>query len=1650
MKIVNYGIKNSFVVFSLPGGRLCRRGTGVVHRAPFLAGMAPAVVLGLVVALSTPAFGDSGHAPVPNIINIADSAAKPEDGTGTRIGDKIDDKTGTPDDDATGEYGRAGAFVEFATSTSKAQEGDTLKLQIRVVGDKVLTERVTAGLSTLFGSRPGVDVSLPDSLVFEPGETSKDLELFVIDDAQPEHTESVVLTLGGRLPEGVRFGARTHTVTIIDNDGIEGGAAGVEAGGINNIIFVSPHSTSISEDGGNSNIDVIIGRPIPAGSAATVTVTPGGSAMGGTDYELSVAGGSLNDNMWTLPTETERASLTVTAVQDSVAEGENESLTLGFASDTLPDGWIVVPRTFYIEIIDDDEAVEATVGFATSASEVLEGGELPLRVELSNPLPHPITLTLYERSDSHWWFNYPRSLTFAEGETSKVVNFIAEYDGVFEDGKTMTLALRGHLPHGVKFGTRTHAVTIIEPASVVGFTKFSSKIKEGAEIFLGVEFSHPLPQPVTLSLAATGASEDIFAPDSLTFPAGETSAVFGVVAIDDAVSEDVEEVTLSLEGDLPDGVGIFGIQSHTITILDDGDIENGQITEVDGEIGGPGDETGENGDGVLVGFATSTSEVKEGDGRFPLHIRLSKPLSRPLTLGLVWSYTGRHAVAGEREWEWSSTGAHSDIVKLTDSSTSLVTFAPGETSKALEVAVVDDEQAEGTETFTYTLEGRLPDGVAFGTRVHTITITDDDDAEDGQIPEFSGHVVKARIGFATAASEVKEGDVLSLRIRLSKPLPQPVTVSMTKSRGGTVRVRNLSDSVTFLPGETSKRVELAVLDDLERNRGNTVVTYTLKGMLPDGVSFGRRAHRITVLHDDRDDSHIGDSVEATVGFTESASEMKEGESLSLHIRLSEPLPVDLVLFVFTPVNDDVVHDSYVVLMKGETSAVLEITAVDDEQSEGAETIAYTLGGVGSGVYFRSIDTTVRYDTRIHTVTIIDNDDPEEGRVAEIENPATEAEGHAGITVPVSEYGTAGMTIVADETTIETFPALRRTGERDADERRRHARITDETAAGAVAPGTADGGSDGVHVSFVKNAIQGIVGWVVRAWHQGAGDGDAGITDHGDIDWGESAGHDGDGGIGIINHGDVDSDMDADVIDPDEVPDYHVDGDTEIAGHGVVDLNMHASYQDDGDIGITTRGIVGLDAPAAHWDDGDIEIANHGVVDSDMDVDHGGDGDFPDVLTVNYETVGSRIYDNYFMSDGENVYFEGDIAGGFQNELRGKAIRLGNVDFKGSKKGEDADELIIYGDYEGTSDTQLNFHVGPNKDFGKLQIYGDVTGQSRVSLVADDANFITESTDFPEMILVGAGHAVEADSFAGEQTVGAFNYVLEYALEGLHKNHAWGFVNRGLSDAAERISQIADELSDGMEDSPAANPGERTELGLWGERDGSRATIGLDAFATRLMGGDMLAGTSVSQNFSTSNDIDVESYITALTANWERKGFYAGGQARYARFTSDVSTDRLSVVQGNEGTGVNASVDLGYRFALPFGGVDFQVAPQAQLVWSRVNFDDFVGPHGELVSLEDGDRVTGRLGLSWDGEWQGAEGFGRFYGGMNLRVALDGETSVNISGVSIASERKDLSVDGKLGLSYEWDEGYAVHGEVLALRDGDAGEIRANVGLRIDF
>ena len=945
-------------------------------------------------------------------------------------------------------------------------------------------------------------------------------------------------------------------------------------------------------------------------------------------------------------------------------------------------------------------------------------------------------------------------------------------------------------------------------------------------------------------------------------------------------------------------------------------------------------------------------------------------------------------------------------------------------------------------------------------------------------PTVTEYTIAATVGFAASSPvEMHENrGRLQLQVRISEPFPQSVTLNFvtggTAVRGADYEI--FSTSLTIPANATGASLTLTGIDD-DAAEDDETVSLTLTGdLLPAGVTIGARSTYIVTIpandqiadfdektgdevavkpepDDDAGDETGADTEDKTVNrhgegvidFPESGDEVVEAivgfaysgiravinhprstilsstwrgkefgwsdndnNSLPIVIVLSNPLPQPLEISLNAGEADarlqdgegtiDVYYPDHFVFAPGETRKVLwfDLDIVDGAWDEPVEPVQFTLyGDLPDGVEFGARSFALRFEIVFHAP------DVEEGGIDETVDLED---------IDVSYYDEGKISIINEER-INEIRALHY----DADNK--------DTEISIENLGTVDNNivarifnaQNSGEIS-IKNAIQGTVGSDIIGKHHGNGE------------------------VSIENHGTVGNDIRAVQFG---------DGGIEIANYGNVDSSMEAINHGSGAVSVENRGTVGQNITILHRGIGDISIENHGTAGGL--VHHYGTGN---ILIKNYGFFDGITV--WHKSDRGIIHFDGNI---FDVGLVGKTVRLGAVNFIGHEK-DWYSVLGIHGNYEASSDTQLNFHARLGEyddltdywDYGQLSIYGDVTGQSRVSLVVSDEylSSVASGTNFPGLIDVD-GNA-SADDFVGEQTIGAFRYVLEYGFGDHYHKHVWGFVNRGFSDTAVKTSQIPDKIAENIETPPTTNPDKQTkELGLWGEQHGSHTTIGLDTFATRLMSGDMLVGTSMSKNSSTSSNIGVESQITALTASWERRGFHVGGQIRYAGFTSDVSTDRLSVVQDNEGTGVNASVDMDYHFSLPFGGVDFEIAPQMQLVWSRVNFDAFVGPHGERVSLEDGDLVTGRLGLLWDGEWQGTGGFGQIYGGMNLRGALDGETSVNVSGVSIANERKGLSVDGKLGISYEWDEGYAVHGEVSALRD-DADEIRADLGMSVNF
>lgn len=208
-------------------------------------------------------------------------------------------------------------------------------------------------------------------------------------------------------------------------------------------------------------------------------------------------------------------------------------------------------------------------------------------------------------------------------------------------------------------------------------------------------------------------------------------------------------------------------------------------------------------------------------------------------------------------------------------------------------------------------------------------------------------------------------------------------------------------------------------------------------------------------------------------------------------------------------------------------------------------------------------------------------------------------------------------------------------------------------------------------------------------------------------------------------------------------------------------------------------------------------------------------------------------------------------------------------------------------------------------------------------------------------------------------------------------------------------------------------------------------------------------------------ISTEGYGLGGSLTWYGKsGFYVDAQAQATWYNSDLSFSggNQSLVDGNDGFGYALSIESGKRLALDPA---WSLTPQAQLVYSSVDFDDFSEDMtGTAIHLSKGDSLQGRIGLTLDHEssWQNANGMlnrAHVYGIANLYYEFLEGTRVEVADVSFAN-RNDRAWGGiGLGGSYNWnDDKYSIYGEGLintSLNNfADSYSLKGNVGFRVKW
>jgi hypothetical protein len=324
------------------------------------------------------------------------------------------------------------------------------------VNENVGTVNVVVSLSLESGKQITVDVGAgaggdaalgadfmvsPSSLVFAPGDTTKQVMVTVVDDQLDEDNEVAALALSNET--NVTLGQATRTLGITDNDAPP-------------TIDFAQASTTVNEGAGTVTIAVDLSGP--SGKPITFTLGTSGSATAG-DFTLpalpiTIAAGATSANMVVAITgdnsdeDDESARLDLTGLGNATA-GTQTTHTLTILDDDNP------PQVRFSPSQSDQTAPEGNGGTQTFSYTVTLGAASGKTVSVG------ITRTGTASTPGDFTFGTGDiPVVFAPGETAKDVRVIVKGDNSNESDETVIMTLQTPV-NGTNAGNnqvRTHTI----------------------------------------------------------------------------------------------------------------------------------------------------------------------------------------------------------------------------------------------------------------------------------------------------------------------------------------------------------------------------------------------------------------------------------------------------------------------------------------------------------------------------------------------------------------------------------------------------------------------------------------------------------------------------------------------------------------------------------------------------------------------------------------------------------------------------------------------------------------------------------------------------------------------------------------------------------------------------------------------------------------------------------------------------------------------------------------------------------------------------------------------------------------------------------------------------------------------------------------
>jgi hypothetical protein len=517
------------------------------------------------------------------------------------------------------------------------------------------------------------------------------------------------------------------------------------------------------------------------------------------------------------------------------------------------------------------------------------------------------------------------TITFEPGETTQRIDVPVVGDTRREGNETVAVDLSN--PTNATLGTAHALGTIVDDDAQPALSIGDASVAEGdtgtTDLRLVVSLSAPSGIPVSVHYAtsdstASAPADYAAASGTLDFAPGVTSKTVIVAVKGDAL----DEVDETLAVHLSTAVEATIARADAVGTISDDD--------------------------PSPALSVAGGAVQEGDAG-----------SRPLTFTIALSAASGRSVTVDYHTTDGTAQAPADYT----ASTGTLTFAPGQTTRTVDVAVIGDTLHESDETFTFVLAA--PTGAILQTGVATGTIQDDDAPLPVSVIDAS--VVEggsAALASPEARGLTDAGAELVFAIELPAAASLPVNVHFATADGsahapGDYQVT--TGDVTFTPGQTLKTVSVPVNDDLIDESDETL---ELQLSAPVNATLGRSRATGTIQDDD-----------APPALSIADTQLPEGDAglttASFDVNLSTPSEKAISVPYTTADGSAVAPGDYqavsgtLAFVPGQSTARVDVPVAGDTVDEADQTFLVRLGTPTSA-------TVNRGDA---TGTIVDDDAP---------------------------------------------------------------------------------------------------------------------------------------------------------------------------------------------------------------------------------------------------------------------------------------------------------------------------------------------------------------------------------------------------------------------------------------------------------------------------------------------------------------------------------------------------------------------------------------------------------------------------------------------------------------------------------------------------